>query len=304
MDTAKKVKPSPATKKPSKVRLVKKKAAITLKVLPVAVSCAAGGLPDAEIRALKIRLTATEAQVLELTEERAAMRLERAAMRLAQQTAESERAAMTVAQHTAESERAAMTVAQHTAESERVAMTLAQVAMRLELQQHLDTQVQSRRRLFELPVGDADPQPLQAEVPIPAVTGSGHFRSEAIPRPSHTPDAPTLLRAVSAAREDKFFEDCFRSGQHRPEKFAGDMFMAMLPFHSYETMAKVTNWSGSKGKMPLPLNVRQTLESSVSRRFPGLTTDQWYKIRNRVNERLRSPRKTDPETPRPGYNHR
>ncbi|XP_033976872.1 uncharacterized protein LOC117474946 [Trematomus bernacchii] len=290
MDTAKKVKPSPATKKPSKVRLVKKKAAITLKVLPVAVSCAAGGLPDAEIRALKIRLTATEAQVLELTEERAAMRLERAAMRLAQQTAESERAAMTVAQHTAE--------------SERVAMTLAQVAMRLELQQHLDTQVQSRRRLFELPVGDADPQPLQAEVPIPAVTGSGHFRSEAIPRPSHTPDAPTLLRAVSAAREDKFFEDCFRSGQHRPEKFAGDMFMAMLPFHSYENMAKITNWSGSKGKMPLPLNVRQTLESSVSRRFPGLTTDQWHKIRNRVNERLRSPRKTDPETPRPGFRHR
>ena len=99
---------------------------------------------------------------MELTEERAAMRLERAAMRLAQQTAESESAAMTVAQKTAESECAAMTV--------------AQVAMRLELQQHLDTQVQSRRRLFELPVGDADPQPLQPEVPIPAVTGSGHWK--------------------------------------------------------------------------------------------------------------------------------
>ncbi|KAJ4942695.1 hypothetical protein JOQ06_005212 [Pogonophryne albipinna] len=129
----KKVKPSPAPKKPSKVRLVKKKAAITLALLPASASCTAR-LGDAEIRALKIRLTATKAQVSDLTQERDAMRI-------IQQTAESERAAITLAQKTAESERAAITLAQKTAESERAAITLAQktaeserAAIRLELQ--------------------------------------------------------------------------------------------------------------------------------------------------------------------------
>ncbi|KAL3060836.1 hypothetical protein OYC64_015222 [Pagothenia borchgrevinki] len=217
---------------------------------------------------------------------------------------------MRFTQQTAESEQAAMTLAQQTAESERA-------ALRLELQQYLDTQLdtsayQPRRRLFGFHVGDADPQPLQPDVPIPAApilavpaaNPAVTPGSAATPRPSATPDAPNAIRAVSSDREDMFFEDCYQKGQRRPEKFAGDMFMAMLPFETYENMVKITNWSGSKGKMPLPLNVRQTLKSSVSRRFPGLTTDQWHKIRNRVNERLRSQRKTDPETPRPGFRRR
>ncbi|KAI4802342.1 hypothetical protein KUCAC02_020190 [Chaenocephalus aceratus] len=114
---AKKVKPSPAPKKTSKVRLVKKKAAITLNLLPASASCTAG-LSDAEIRALKIRLTATEAQVSVLTQERASMRL-------AQQTAESEQASMRLAQQTVESDRASIRLALQTAESERDSTRLA-----------------------------------------------------------------------------------------------------------------------------------------------------------------------------------
>ncbi|KAJ4937033.1 hypothetical protein JOQ06_001617 [Pogonophryne albipinna] len=150
---AKKVKPSPAPKKTRKVRLVKKKAAITLNLLPASASCTAG-LGDAEIRALKIRLTATEAQVSVLTQERASMRL-------AQQTAESERASMRLALQTAESEWASIRLALQTAESERASTRLAP-----QLDIHLDTSVcQPRRRLFGFHEGDADPQPLQPDVP-------------------------------------------------------------------------------------------------------------------------------------------
>ena len=132
---AKKKKPpeSPAPKKASKVRLVKKKAvrtivphcqsfiftpslcykiyclfpcdhwysylfsvsyqAITLNLLPVSATCTAG-LGDAEICAIKIRLTATEAQLSALIQERASVRL-------ALETAESERASTRLALETA-----------------------------------------------------------------------------------------------------------------------------------------------------------------------------------------------------------
>ncbi|KAJ4924029.1 hypothetical protein JOQ06_000271 [Pogonophryne albipinna] len=120
--------------------------------------------------------------------------------------------------------------------------------MRLDLQQ-LNTSAYQPRRLFGFHVGDADPQPLQPDVPIPAapiLTVPTANPAAATPRPSatpdaptpdaRTPDAPTTTRAVSSDREDMFFEDCFQKGQRRPEKFAGDMFMAMLPFETYENM--------------------------------------------------------------------
>ncbi|KAJ4929267.1 hypothetical protein JOQ06_004878, partial [Pogonophryne albipinna] len=260
---AKKVKPSPAPKKTSKVRLVKKKAAITLNLLPASASCTAG-LGDAEIRALKIRLTATEAQVSVLTQERASMRLaqqtaesERASMRLAQQTAESERASMRLAQQTAESERASMRLAQQTAESERASMRLAQqtaeserASMRLALQTaeserasmrlaqqtaesewasirlalqnaqserastrlapqldiHLDTSVcQPRRRLFGFHEGDADPQPLQPDVPTQrpiqrSLRGrqQHHDRRPHLMRPPPSGQFPRIARTCSS----------------------------------------------------------------------------------------------------------
>nr|XP_033932395.1 uncharacterized protein LOC117440209 [Pseudochaenichthys georgianus] len=174
---AKKKKPpeSPAPKKASKVRLVKKKAAITLKLLPVSATCTAG-LGDAEIRAIKIRLTATEAQLSALIQEQASVRL-------ALETAESERASMMSALETAESERASMMSALETAESERASTRLALETLSQRLsniergtppaqQEQLDTQLdtslyQTRRRLFGYHVGEADPQLLEPEATTP-----------------------------------------------------------------------------------------------------------------------------------------
>ncbi|KAI4806950.1 hypothetical protein KUCAC02_017740, partial [Chaenocephalus aceratus] len=183
----KKKKPSesPAPKKASKVRLVKKKAAITLKLRPVSATCTAGS-GDAEIRAIKIRLTATEAQMSALIQEQASMmsaletaESERASMMSALETAESERASMMSALETAESERASMMSALETAESERASSrlileTLSQRLSNIERgtppaqQEQLDTSLyQTRRRLFGYHVGEADPQPLEPEATTP-----------------------------------------------------------------------------------------------------------------------------------------
>ncbi|KAI4803858.1 hypothetical protein KUCAC02_025505, partial [Chaenocephalus aceratus] len=155
----KKKKPSesPAPKKASKVRLVKKKAAITLKLLPVSATCTAG-LGDAEIRAIKIRLTATEAQLSALIQQQASMMS-------ALETAESEWASMMSALETAESERAF---------SRLILETLSQRLSNIERgtppaqQEQLDTSLyQTRRRLFGYHVGEADSQPLEPEATTP-----------------------------------------------------------------------------------------------------------------------------------------
>ena len=50
-----------------------------------------------------------------------------------------------------------------------------------------------------------------------------------------------------------------------------------------------------------PVKRLKKIESYVSNWFPNLNIDQWHKIRSRVNERLRSPGKTDSEIARPGF---
>ncbi|KAJ4946547.1 hypothetical protein JOQ06_024212 [Pogonophryne albipinna] len=99
-------------------------------------------------------------------------------------------------------------------ESERVSTRLAP-------QQQLDTSdYKPRRRLFGFHVGDADPQPLQPDVPtpaapilaVPAANPAVTPGSAAIPRASATPDVPTAIRAVSSDRKDMFFQDCFQKG--------------------------------------------------------------------------------------------
>ncbi|XP_041846939.1 uncharacterized protein LOC121643539 [Melanotaenia boesemani] len=97
------------------------------------------------------------------------------------------------------------------------------------------------------------------------------------PLPSQEPFPHTTtdfeVRALPAEREEEFFRLCHRGGHPRPESYAAGVFMALTPFRLYKDWGKTVNWSGSNGKQPLP----------------------------RINERLRSPRKTDPETQRPGF---
>ncbi|KAE8297833.1 hypothetical protein D5F01_LYC02304 [Larimichthys crocea] len=110
-----------------------------------------------------------------------------------------------------------------------------------------------------------------------------------------TPDV--AVRALPAEREEEFFRLC----QTRPDTYAASVFMALTPFQVYKCWGKNVNWSGTNGKWPLPDNLKERVHQHVSQRFPNLSGDQWQKVRNRINERLRSPRKADPETQRAGF---
>ncbi|KAE8278778.1 hypothetical protein D5F01_LYC22353 [Larimichthys crocea] len=110
-----------------------------------------------------------------------------------------------------------------------------------------------------------------------------------------TPDV--AVRALPAEREEEFFRLC----QTRPDTYAASVFMALTPFEVYKCWGKNVNWSGTNGKRPLPDNLKERVHQHVSQRFPNLSGDQWQKVRSRINERLRSPRKADPETQRAGF---
>ncbi|KAE8289523.1 hypothetical protein D5F01_LYC11225 [Larimichthys crocea] len=110
-----------------------------------------------------------------------------------------------------------------------------------------------------------------------------------------TPDV--AVRALPAEREEEFFRLC----QTRPDTYAASVFMALTPFEVYKCWGKNVNWSGTNGKWPLPDNLKERVHQHVSQRFPNLSGDQWQKVRSRINERLRSPRKADPETQCAGF---
>ncbi|KAF3698553.1 Zinc finger protein 229 [Channa argus] len=109
------------------------------------------------------------------------------------------------------------------------------------------------------------------------------------------------LRVLSAEREDALFKDCFVRGEHRPDVYAANIFMALAPFDAYRSWVKRVNWSGSNSKAELPQNLKDKVHEYITQRFPELSTDQWLRIRNKINERLRSSRKVDPEKARAGF---
>lgn len=116
---------------------------------------------------------------------------------------------------------------------------------------------------------------------------------------AHLDNRPSIsIRAVSAEREEELYRDCFMRGEHQPQVYAASMFMALAPFDAYQTWAKKVNWGGTNGKAELPRDLKEKVHSYVAQRFPDLSSDKWYKVRNSINERLRSPRKVDPERQR------
>lgn len=90
-------------------------------------------------------------------------------------------------------------------------------------------------------------------------------------------------------------------GVHRPEVYAASIFIALAPFEACLSWVKRVNWSETNGKSELPGNLKEKVHSYVTQRFPDLSGEQWHRIRNTINERLRSPRKVDPEKPWIGY---
>ncbi|XP_060782880.1 uncharacterized protein LOC132890105 [Neoarius graeffei] len=117
--------------------------------------------------------------------------------------------------------------------------------------------------------------------------------------PAGTPLPDIELRVLSAERDDYLFRQSQQRGQHRPDIYAANVFMALTPFE--ERWGKMVNWSGSQGKATLPHNLKKKVHQLTTERFPDLSPENWVKIRNRINERLRSPRKVDPEAERIGH---
>lgn len=76
----------------------------------------------------------------------------------------------------------------------------------------------------------------------------------------------------------------------RPDRYGCLLFRTVVPEQRYAEWASTTNWDGSRGKHALPMNLRQFVTNTVSQRFPHMTSADSKRIKDRVNEFLRSPR--------------
>ncbi|KAF5894524.1 zinc finger MYM-type protein 4, partial [Clarias magur] len=113
----------------------------------------------------------------------------------------------------------------------------------------------------------------------------------------------TKVSDKTAEREETFYNEYSQQGERRPDVYAASVFMALCPFEAYQSWAKQVNWNGTNGKAKLPKNLKDMVHQCVIQRFPDLTADDWFRIRNKVNERLRSTRKLDPELQLAGYSN-
>lgn len=89
---------------------------------------------------------------------------------------------------------------------------------------------------------------------------------------------------------DKQLEFLFKQSRRRPDRYGCLLFRAVLPQRKYMEWASNTNWDGARGKFALPVNLRHFIIKTVSQRFPCMTNSDRKRIKDRVNEFLRSPR--------------
>lgn len=121
---------------------------------------------------------------------------------------------------------------------------------------------------------------------------------------ARTPSNPNILpdivlQTVDPKVEEKIFSVTkHRYGPRRPDDYAAKMFMMIVDFSTYLSWAHKVNWNGSDGKQGLPRNVIIKLKELLLHRFEDISDREWKDIRDRVNERLRNPRKVDPRTER------
>ncbi|CAM4570539.1 unnamed protein product [Leuciscus chuanchicus] len=90
----------------------------------------------------------------------------------------------------------------------------------------------------------------------------------------------------------ELLESLMMQSRGRPDRYGCLLFRAVVPQQLYEEWASTTNWDGSRGKRGLPVNVRQFITISVAQRFPRMASCDDKRIKDRVNEFLRSPRNT------------
>lgn len=119
-----------------------------------------------------------------------------------------------------------------------------------------------------------------------------------------TPSTPNILPDIVLQTVDPRAEDnIFRVTKHqdgcrRPDEYAARMFMMIVDFSTYLSWVQTVHWTGSAGKQVLPRNVILKLKELLQHRYKNISKREWKHIRDRVNERLRNPRKLDPRKER------
>ncbi|XP_040282620.1 zinc finger protein 90-like isoform X1 [Bufo bufo] len=78
----------------------------------------------------------------------------------------------------------------------------------------------------------------------------------------------------------------------KPGRFAALLFRALVPFDIYKSWVNRVNLDGLRGRQGIPLNVKRRVMAVVERHF-ALRKSDHSEIRNRLNEQLRTRRKSD-----------
>ncbi|KAM9470821.1 uncharacterized protein Hap1MRO34_012736 isoform 1-T1 [Clarias gariepinus] len=90
----------------------------------------------------------------------------------------------------------------------------------------------------------------------------------------------------------ELLESLMIQSQGRPDRLGCLLFRTVVPQAVYKEWTSTTNWDGSKRKLGLPPNLKNFLMETVAQKFPFLTSGDIRRIKDRVNEFLRSPRST------------
>lgn len=78
----------------------------------------------------------------------------------------------------------------------------------------------------------------------------------------------------------------------KPGRFAALVFRALVSFDIYKSWVNRVNLDSLRGRKGIPLNVKQRVMAIVERHFSLRKCDH-SEVRNRLNEQLRTRRKSD-----------
>ncbi|XP_075054533.1 uncharacterized protein LOC142140667 isoform X2 [Mixophyes fleayi] len=96
------------------------------------------------------------------------------------------------------------------------------------------------------------------------------------------------MQSMSAERE----WNLLARSAGKPGRFAALVFRALVPFDAYKGWVNRVNLDGLRGRKGIPLNVKRRVMAVVERHFTLRKSDH-SEIRNRLNEQLRTRRKSD-----------
>ncbi|KAM4796279.1 uncharacterized protein WCC33_001432 [Rhinophrynus dorsalis] len=141
---------------------------------------------------------------------------------------------------------------------------------------------------------------------LPSTTAMTPVKQENDPEPSTSPESlfykpPDFVQysmgerlpniAMLPLSTEREWTLLARSGG-KPGRFAALVFRALVPFDIYKGWVNHVNLDGLRGRKGIPLNVKRRVMGIVERHFT-LRRSEHSEIRNRLNEQLRTRRKSD-----------